>query len=286
MAGEEEVAVMGSYSAELLKFRRRPAVWVVMTLWLALAMTFTYLFPYLSYRSATNPRAAQRMLADLLPSAVPGHVLTGYPMWGGALIVVLGALYLGSEYGWGTVKTMLSNRPGRFTFYLAQLATLVTALAGLVVVDFLLSGLVSVLIARSADAAPDLPAAGDVVRAMAAGWLILIMWCAFGGGLAILIRGTALSIGLGLVWVLAIESLIRGTASLVGAIGEVEKVLPGVNAGSLVSALGASTGLSGSAAGTGVAAVVGGGQALWVVVLYALAFAAAGAAVLRWRDVQ
>jgi ABC-2 type transport system permease protein len=281
--------VLRSYSAELLKFRRRPAVWVVLAVWLALGMTFTYLFPFLTYRSATDPRRAAQLLAPILPAQLPAHAISGYPMWGGALIVVLGALCLGSEYGWGTLKTMLSNRPGRLTVYGAQVATLVTAVAALVAVDFALSGAASLLIARSAGAATDLPAAGDVVRAMAAGWLILCMWCLFGVSLAVLLRGTALSIGLGLVWVLAVENLVRGTAPLVDLIGTVEKGLPGVNAGSLAAGLGsagAGVGTGGGGGFFGVAATVGATQGLWVVALYLAAFVTVGALALRLRDVQ
>ena len=260
--------MLRSYSAEVLKFRRRPAVWVVLAVWLALGMTFTYLFPFLTYRSATDPRRAAQLLAPILPAQLPGHAISGYPMWGGALIVVLGALCLGSEYGWGTLKTMLSNRPGRLTVYGAQVATLVTAVAALVAVDFALSGAASLLIARSAGAATDLPAAGDVGRAMAAGWLILCMWCLFGVSLAV---------------------LLRGTAPLVDLIGTIEKGLPGVNAGSLAAGLGsAGAGVSTGGGGGffGVAATVGAIQGLWVVALYLVVFAAAGALALRLRDVQ
>jgi ABC-2 type transport system permease protein len=278
--------MLHSYSAELLKFRRRTAVWVVLVLWLGLGMTFTYLFPYLAYRSAATPRIAHQLLAEVLPAQVPAQAVTGYPVWGGALIVVLGALYLGSEYGWGTLKTLLSNRPGRLTIYLAQVATLGTALAGLVVVNFLLSGLASLLIARTAGVTASLPSAGDVIRAMVVGWLILGMWCLFGCSLAILLQGTTLSIGLGLVWILVVENVLRATASLVGFISTVEKVLPGVNAGSLAAALGGSAALSGSSGGTGAVAVVGGAQALWTVVIYLLVFGAVGAVVIRQRDIQ
>jgi ABC-2 type transport system permease protein len=274
--------MLHSYGAELFKLRKRPAVWVVCAVWLALMMTFTELFPYLSYRSAPNPRAAQRLLIDLLPSHLPGHAIGGYPMWGGALILVLGALCMGSEYGWGTLKTMLAHRPGRLTVYLAQVAALATAVAVLVAVAFALCGLAAEWIARSAGASADLPAAGDLARAMGSGWLILFMWCLFGVCLAVLLRGTALSIGLGLVWVMAIENLIRGIAPLVDAIGQAEKLLPGVNAGSLVAALGGGQG-DGYA---GVASVVSGGQAIWVVAAYLLLFCAVGAMVLRRRDVQ
>jgi ABC-2 type transport system permease protein len=275
--------MLRSYRAELIKLRKRPAVWVVFAVWLLLMLLFTYLFPYLGYRSAKSAVEAQRLLADLLPSNLPGQGLTGYAVWGGSLIVVLGALSLGSEYGWGTLKTMLSNRPGRLTVFFAQIAALFTGLAGLVIVAFACSGLASVLIATSAHASLAGPSALSLARSVVAGWLILAMWCLFGVALATLIRGTALSIGLGLVWVLAVENLVRATAALLPVMASIEKVLPGVNAGSLVAALGA------PAAGTsadGVDAVVGGGQALLVVALYFALFAAGGALLLRRRDVQ
>lgn len=244
-------------------------------------LAFTELFPYIAYRSATSGQSADRLLAPLLPAQLPGHVITGYPVWGGALILVLGALCWGSEYGWGTLKTMFSHRPGRLTFYVAQISTLATSVAALVIVAFALCILASVLIAGSAGVTVDLPPAGAIGQAMAAGWLILMMWSLLGVCLAIVFRGMALPIGLGLVWILAIENLIRFTAPLIDALGQVEKFMPGADAGSLVAALGGAASSS-----TGVAAVVGGTQALWSVALYTLLFAVVGAAVLQRRDVQ
>jgi ABC-2 type transport system permease protein len=270
-----------SYFAELLKFIKRPAVWVVGSVWLALLLAFTELFPYIAYRSATGAQQAGRLLVPLLPAQLPGHVISGYPVWGGALILVLGALCWGSEYSWGTLKTMLSHRPGRLTFYAAQVLTLVTAVAALVIVAFGLCSLASILVARSAGAALDLPSASAIAQAMAAGWLILMMWSLLGVCLAIVFRGMALPIGLGLVWILAIENLIRFTAPLIDAVGQAEKYMPGADAGSLVAALGGAASTS-----TGVAAVVGGVQALTSVAIYALLFAAVGAVTLKRRDVQ
>jgi ABC-2 type transport system permease protein len=273
--------VLASYRSELYKLRRRPAVWVVLILWLLLMLLFTYVLPYISYRSAAGGEA-QRLLATLLPSALPGQALTGYAVWGGSLVVVLGALSVGSEYGWGTITTILANRAGRMTVLAAHIAALFTALAGLVIVAFAGSGLASVLIAASAGVPRGGPAPGSLALSLAAGWLILCMWCLFGTALAILTRGAALSIGLGLVWVLAVENLIRATAPLLPALSTVEKALPGVNAGSLVAALGAPVETSGD----GVVALVGGGQAAPVVFLYFVLFAVTGALVLRRRDVR
>jgi ABC-2 type transport system permease protein len=273
--------VFSSYSAEMVKFVKRPAVWVIAGVWLALLLAFTELFPFIAYKSATNARMASGLLQPLLLAQLPGHAITGYPVWGGALILVLGALSMGSEYGWGTLKTMLSNGPARLTFYLAQVATLASAIALLVVVAFALCALSSVLIANSANEQLVFAGAGDLAKAMAAGWLILLMWSLLGVCLAIVFRGLALSIGLGLVWILAVENLIRYTGTLIDAVGQAEKFMPGTDAGSLVASLGAA-----SAVQTGVGAVVSGNQAVWSVAIYMLLFAATGAAVLIRRDIQ
>lgn len=275
--------MLRSYRTELYKLRKRPAVWVVFSVWLALMLVFTYLFPFLDYRSAKTAVAAHELLAELVPSNLPGQGLTGYAVWGGALIVVLGALSVGSEYGWGTVKTMLSNRPGRLTVLLGQVAALATSLAALVLVAFACCAVASCVIAELAGASLSGPAVGGLVRALAAGWLILCMWCLFGVALAILMRGTALPIGLGLVWVLVVENVIRATAPAVSVIAAIEKALPGVNAGSLVAALG---GAPAGTTGDGVAAIVGGLQAVLVVGLYLALFGATGAMVMRVRDVR
>lgn len=276
------MSTRNSYRSELFKLVRRPAVWVVLSVWLALMLLFTYVFPYVAYRGAANPAAARALLSPLLTAQLPGHALTGYPVWGGALIVVLGALAAGSEYGWGTLKTLLSNSPNRVSAFAGQLGALFTIVAGLVVVAFACSGVASMLIGTTSHASLTAPSATDVARSLAAGWLILCMWVSLGVLLGTLLRGTALSIGLGVVWLLAVENLLRATAALVPAIATVEKGLPGVNAGSLVAALGGSVS---SASGSGIAAIVGGAQALGIVTAYLLLFVIVGGVLLSRRDV-
>jgi hypothetical protein len=273
--------MVSSIGAELVKLIQRPAVWVVCIVWLALLLAFTELFPFVAYRSAINPRQADTLLAPLLPSQLPGHAITGYPIWGGALILVLGALAWGSEYGWGTLRTMLSNRPGRVTYFVSQVSALGIAIAALAIVAFALCTLSSYAIATAAGASIDFPSAPEFVKAMAAGWLILFMWSSLGAALAILFRGTALSIGIGLVWVLAVEGLIRFAAPLISGFASLEKVLPGADAGALVAALGGS-----AAATTGVASVVGGARALISVLIYASVFAVTAGLVIARRDVE
>src|SRR5260370_34286395 len=56
-------------------------------------------------------------LATLYPDQFVNNVMgAAFPI-GAAMAIVLGAIFAGSEYGWGTVKTMFTQRPGRLTVW-------------------------------------------------------------------------------------------------------------------------------------------------------------------------
>ena len=107
-----------SYQAELFKTRKRAAVWVIFAAGLALSLIFGYLLPYLGYATGDeNPQSTayrpEQLLASVLPDATIANVIGGFPVFAGALALVLGALVVGGEYGWGTLKTIFTQRPGR-----------------------------------------------------------------------------------------------------------------------------------------------------------------------------
>ena len=68
---------------------------------------------------------------------LPNSILLAFTMLQGTLFIlvsILAAAALGGEYGWGTLRTVLTKGTGRWQFMLAKvLALMVTALAGLVV---------------------------------------------------------------------------------------------------------------------------------------------------------
>jgi ABC-2 type transport system permease protein len=106
------------------------------------------------------------------------------------------------------------------------------------------------------------------------------MWAAFGVLLAVLLRGVALALGLGLVWLLAVQNqLALLAAPMLDWVAQAQKAMPGPNAGALAAALGSTPDTP------GVDAVVGGGQAALVVAAYLAGFLAVAAAVLRRRDI-
>ena len=276
--------VWASASAELLKLRKRPAIWVLAGVWLALLTFFGYLLPYLGYLTGDSSAPRSGALADTLPANLVGNAVAGYALFGGAIVMILGALVAGSEYGWGTIKTVLTQRPGRASVYAGSLVALAAALLALVLVSFGLSAVASAVIANAESLPLTWPTATDVLTGIAAGWLILGMWCLFGVLLGTLTRGTAMAVGLGLVWALVVENLVRASSAVLDVLVTVQQGLPGVNAGSLVASLGARG--EGPGDGTpGVAPVVDGTQATVVLVGFVVAFAVIAGLLQARRDV-
>jgi ABC-2 type transport system permease protein len=272
--------VFASFSAEILKLYKRPTTWVLLLVALTLGQVFNYLVPYAGYLTAENERAAEQILASTMPDNLVPNSIGGFPLFAGALALTLGAISVGSEYGWGTLKTMLIQRHRRLSIYTAWLLALAVAVLAIVLSIFAFGALTSAVIALSQSEAIDWPSAVELARGIASGWLILMTWCLFGVMLAFVFRGMALSIGLGVVWILGIENLIVNVAAaLLDFADTLQKALPGVNAGSLVSALG------GRAATPGVNSVVDGTQATLVLASYAIVFAVIAGLVLQRRDV-
>lgn len=228
--------------AELFKLGKRPAVWVLFAAAAVLNQVFGYLVPYLSYvngdaQSFGANVSRQDVLASTLPDQLVANTIGGFPVFAGALALVLGALMFGGEYGWGTVKTMLTQRPGRISVLGGQLVALGIAVLVGVTTLFVLGAGTSTVIALSEDQSARWPSIAVLAEGLGIGWLVLGMWATLGAVLGAVLRGVALPIGLGVVWVLGVENLVSAMASSVlSALQPLRDVLPGVNAGSLVAA--------------------------------------------------
>jgi ABC-2 type transport system permease protein len=272
----------GSIGAELLVLRKRPSTWILLGLWTLLALLFAYVVPYVTYLNEPG----REPLADVLPARLVGTVLAGFPFFGGVLALMLGVLSFGSEYGWGTLKTLFTQRPGRLHVFGAKLLALAVMLVPFVVVVFAVGALASSGIALREGADVAWPSAWLVVRGLAAGWLILAMWTALGAMLAVLSRGTALAIGIGILYALVIEGLLSALASQVSVLDRVVELFLRANAYSLVSALGVSADdVASNGPGSFSGPFVGAGQALLVLCSYLAVFVVASGWLLRRRDV-
>ncbi|MFC4105095.1 ABC transporter permease [Micromonospora zhanjiangensis] len=280
MWGSHRAAVWGCCRAELTKLLRRPANWLLFAVALVLSLTFTYAVPYAGYAAGTGGVRSSRGLPALLPEHLVGNSIGGLPVFSGAIVLILAVLAVGGEYGWGTWKTVLTQGPGRTVLYAGKLLALAAAALVLVLAMFGTGALASAGIAAAEGRPVTWPPLGDLITGIGAGWLVAAMWAALGGLLAVLLRGVAVAVGLGLVWLLAVQNLLASIAApLLPWVADLQKALPGPNAGSLVASLGA------GADTPGVAQLVGVGRATLVVAGYLVGFALLTVALLRRRDV-
>ncbi len=281
-------ATWGVVRAELSKISRRPAAWVLLTAAVVLNLTFSYLIPYLAYRGGgSSDRLAgaspEQILASVMPHSLVLNTIGGYPIFAGALALAFGALVLGGEHTWGTVKTLFSQGPSRAKVLVAQWASIALAVGVGVVLMFGISAGASAALALAEGQPLTWPTAGELLKGAGAGWLVLTMWATLGGVLGWLLRGVALPIGLGIVWALGLENLISAMAgSLLSSLQPLRDALPGVNAGSLVAAVSSARATE---APPGVTATVGGGRALLTLSAYVLVGVAAIVLTGRRRDV-
>jgi len=276
--------VPGVVRAELRRLVRWPALWVLGSVWLALNLTFGYVFPYLTYRtgSSVGP-GAEASLGQMLPDQAPLAVVQGMPMFGGALVLVLGALAVGSGYGWGTWKTVFTIGPRRGAAIGGTLGALGVMLAALVVATFAVDVAASTAIGLAEDQALVAPGLTDTLSGLGGALLIAAMWMGGGVLLGAITRGPALAVGLGLVWSLVVENLLRGVAGLLGSLETVTNLLPGTVAGSVAGAVGALP-VSDPNGTPGVNTVWDGSAATLLLVAYLVAFALATVGLVRRRD--
>jgi ABC-2 type transport system permease protein len=277
----------GSLAAELLLLRKRASTWILLGIWTALATFFSYLLPYVEYRNGDlGGGPGEVRLEELLPQSLAGRLSGGFPFFGGVFALMLGVLALGSEYGWGTLRTVFVQRPGRLQVFTAKLLALGAGLLPFVLAVFAVGAISSYTIARAEGAEIGWPAAWDVVRALAAGWLILAVWGALGVALGVLSRGTALAIGVGILYALVIEGLVSAFADQIGLLEPLVELFLRANAYSLVEGLGASTtGAATNGPGAFSGPYVGGEQALLVLIAYLAGFLLLSGFLLRRRDV-
>ena len=265
----------GSIAAELVVQRKRASTWILLGVFAALSVFFLYVLPY-----------TDELTPDLLPQGVAGNVIRIFPVFGGVFALMLGVLTIGSDYGWDVVKTLFTQGPGRLTVLAGKLLALAVVLLLFALAVLVGGAVTSYVIALAEDGDVDWPSAWLLVRTWAAGWFILAVWAALGMLLAVLSRGTALAIGIAILYALVIEGLISALVGSVDAIEPLAEIFLRSNAYSIATALGASEErIADSGPGSFSGPYVGTAQAVIVLACYLVAFVLVTAAVLRRRDV-
>jgi ABC-2 type transport system permease protein len=293
--------MLASLGAELLKIRKRPSTWVLPLIWLSIIVLLNYTLTYALLSNIPpptfpegTPKAQQEQLREqqaqfqeqqlrsLYPDNLVRNLIPGFPSVGAPIALILGALAVGSEYGWSTLKTVLTQRPGRTALFFGKLLALGVILALLVVLTFATGAACSFTVAVLAGGPFKGPPVGELFRALGAGFLILAVWASLGALLATLLRSTALSIGTGLVYSLVVEAVIFNLPIRNGSFTNAREFFPGQNSSSLADSFS-------QQAPTGFAPPtpqIDAPQATLVLFLYTAAFLALAALVFYRRDVE
>jgi ABC-type transport system involved in multi-copper enzyme maturation permease subunit len=228
--------------AELFRLRKWPAFWVIVAAWLLMNAMFGYIFNFVTYTNGENSfsnegQTRAELLATIVPSGVADNFPQGMPLFGGAIMMVLGAIVAGNGYGWGTWKTVFTQAPSRTRTVLGSMIAVMVLVAGLVVVTLLADVGMALGVAGMESQSVTWPALGDLVQSVGGALLVMEMWALAGYFLGTVARGPALSVGLGLVWALVIEGLLRGVGTSLEAVAVFTHFLPGTAAGSLIGSI-------------------------------------------------
>jgi hypothetical protein len=267
-------ALVRTTGAELFRLRRWPAFWVTVTAWLLLNALFNYVFNFVTYTSGDNSFSNQGesradVLASIVPSGVADQLPQGAPLFGGAIMMVLGAIVAGNGYGWGTWKTVFTQGPSRVATMVGSMSAVVVLVAGLVAATLLTDVAMALGVAGLESQPVTWPATSILLKSIGGALLVMVMWALAGYFLGVVARGPAVSVGLGLVWALVIEQLLRGVGNALEAVAVFTHFLPGTAAGSLIGSI---VGVGGPDSTPGIIDTLSGTRALitlavWIVVL-------------------
>ncbi|MDQ6919574.1 MAG: ABC transporter permease [Candidatus Dormibacteraeota bacterium] len=285
--------MLAGFRWETYKLYKRPAVWVCIGLLLVLAVGLGYVVLYFVYTySPANsnsglPRGVtlKDLKIALYPAAMVKYTLATWDTLGGVFALILGVLSQGSEYGWGTIKTLYTQRPGRVALLFGKLAALSLAVLVLVLCLFAVDAISSYVLASVDGKSTSWPAAVDILKGVAAAWLIFEFWAIFGFALATLFRQSAMAIGLGLAYAIVIEGIIFSIAANVGGdtVKQIQSWFPIANTGYLSSSFG--TAVPEALARSVPKPIAGADHAVIVLLVYLAIFLAGSALLVRARDV-
>jgi ABC-2 type transport system permease protein len=280
------------FRGELFKVVRRPGIWVLISVLLALAILIGYAITWLIY-TFPPPGSSQGLppgttLADfkvaLYPQNFVRQTLSQWGVLGGVFALIVGVLMQGSEYGWGTIKTLYTQRSGRLTMLFGKIAALAVVVAVMVVALFAVDAASSSVVAWVDGKTISFPDLDVIVKAVVAAFLIFGFWAIFGLTLSTLFRQSAMAIGLGLAYALVVEVLIFG---LLGGLGgdivkKIQQWFPIANTSYLSESFGQIRvrGIQGQQTPYADAS-----HAVVMLFLYVLAFTAITAYLSRTRDI-
>jgi ABC-type transport system involved in multi-copper enzyme maturation permease subunit len=273
--------MIATIKAEWRKNRFRPAFLVSSGLIAGITVLIYGLSWYQALHPGTGERRGVVSILTLYPDQFVNNVMgAGFPL-GAAIAIVLGALIAGSEYSWGTMKTTFTQGPGRLTTWFGRVVVFEAWMAILTVILFVVGAGSSVVVAAFQGHAIASPAMIDIAKGFGTIWLVFAVNGAIGLALGTLIRNSAAALGVGLIYVLAVEVLlVRFIDSLNnGAYQWIGNLFVNQNATALTQSF------TSPAFGLSLPPSIGAQQAVLVLFAYFAGLIVIAAALIRQRDV-
>lgn len=152
----EGPAMWHDVRAEWLTQSSRPAHVALLGLGVTVTVLFGYLVPALGSDNGGVP------IQQVQQVPFSGVAIAGLPMVVGGLMVVAGALVVGSEYEWHTWRTILTQRSGRVSVVLAKLVVVAGLAAAATITLLSASAVTTTVIGWASGVAPRWPSAAEV----------------------------------------------------------------------------------------------------------------------------
>lgn len=226
-----------------------------------------YVLLSLSIAAAAGQPGLARQIARLEPAEFHWMVVTNLQQMYFAFAVVLGGLVIGREFTWRTWKTLFTIYPSRVEVIGIKIGALVTFVAIWATGLLAAAAISSEIVARAEGLQTGWPSPVTVAGALAATFLILLVWATL-AAMVTAITGRA-AVGIAVAILLAtIEAYVGGIADLPG--------LPGA----------AAAALSRSFTPHGVPDLAGAASATMLLSAYGAVFVTIAVVVLKRRDVS
>lgn len=213
-----------SFRAELLKLRRPSVLYgagAVLPGFALLATVLAFLNAATSSRaSAPADNGFDVTLAELARTGGLTRGFTGSATFIGILVLVLFLTSTTGEYGHGTLRVLLTRQPARLRLLAGKLLALLAFTAAALLTAEIISAVAAVVMAQVRDVSTAewftgaglARAGGDYVNAL----LTAAGFGAVGTALAVLLRSTAVALGVGLAWFLPLEHIVQNSWSGAG----------------------------------------------------------------------
>lgn len=266
--------------AELRKNVRRPALLIGS----AIVAGVVALVYAINFYEATHPSVAPRGAASILtlyPDQFVNAVMgAAFPL-GAAVALVVGALVAGSEYSWGTFKTLLTQGPGRLSTVAGKVVAFQAWTAFVTLLIFAVGFIASLLVALYEGHTIAWPAGIDVAKGFGAIWLIIALNGAMGMALGVFFKQPAAALGVGLTYGLALQIVVVRFVDTLsnGAYKWIGNLFDGPNSTALAQQF------TSPAFGRAPTPAIGASQAVLVLCAYVAFFIIVTAGLVRQRDV-